>query len=673
MLVFLLFRAGQTMAQTHVPDSAGLQLNEVVITGIQGVNRNETPFNISVFSREDLYRDIHYNVSDALSKMPGVSQLTSGPGISKPVIRGLYGNRIQTVVMGIKFDNQQWQDEHGLGLSLTGIDHIEILKGPSSLLYGTDAMGGVINIIEEKAAPEGSITGDASATLFSNTLGSSAQVGFRGNNGRTVWRIHAGADSHADYSDGNNQRVLNSRFNSYNVKASLGFRRKNWENLNHVFASFSQFGFITESNQDKKPLDGRFSRTMDGPNHSVFFLIVSTENKIRLKSSLLKVNGGFHNNIRLENEGGNKISLNMQLNTATYNVRWFKQLRPRLEFVAGHELQFQTNRNYGSRVIIPDADCFQASALVYLSYHTEKLFMEAGLSIHVNNIRSYHTQGMNYESGAIYPLNLWLPSGNGNFGVSWNPVPQVNIKLNVSTGYRAPNLAELSSNGLHEGTYRWEIGDPDMKIEQNFNPELGINYETPHLKLHAAAFSNYFLNYIYLSPTGTEYIGFSVYRFLQKDAFLYGGEADMTISPVRFFSFTSAFSTVTGQTTDGLYLPFIPANKWTNEIEFKGALSKTIQKAFVKAGVEYYFAQDHPGQFEASTPGYYLLNASLGATFRTKRVPVTVSLSARNILNATYYDHLSRFKYYGIYNLGRNFSFTVAVPFTIRQQRPVNQ
>jgi iron complex outermembrane receptor protein len=111
----------------------------------------ETSFNIQSLSIGKIRQSGALNISDALSKLPGISQLTTGPAISKPVIRGLYGNRVLAVLSGLKFDNQQWQDEHGLGLNDVGIDRIEVIKGPASLLYGSEAIGGILNIIEEVA------------------------------------------------------------------------------------------------------------------------------------------------------------------------------------------------------------------------------------------------------------------------------------------------------------------------------------------------------------------------------------------------------------------------------------------------------------------------------------------------------------------------------------------
>ena len=639
-------------------------LDAVTVTGIKREVLRNTPFNIAVLPATVLQTTVNYSISDALRHIPGISQITTGVGISKPVIRGLYGNRIQTVLLGLRFDNQQWQDEHGLGLSIIGIDRVEVLKGPSSLLYGTEAMGGVIRIIEEKQAAPNTRESDLNVQTFSNTYGLSVNAGLKGATEKINWRIRAGMDSHADYSDGANHRVLNSRFSSYNLKASIGFTKKLWVNANNFYTSFSKFGFIMEDNQDRKPVDGRLSRKLDGPNHSVFFNILSTENTIFLQHSRLEVNGGIHSNLRLENEGGNRVSLNMLLNTVTYNVKWYKPLSANTEFVAGQETQFQTNRNYGSRVIIPDADLTEGSLSAYVKTKHQQVNIETGISVSGRAVKTFTTENMDYSSGTIYPFSKTYVSANGNAGVAYNPTTHWNLKLNGSTGYRSPNLAELSSNGLHEGTFRYEIGNPSMKAEQNLNTEINVNYESPVFSVYSAAFLNLFRNYIYLAPTGTELYGFDIYRFLQGDARLYGGEATVHVQLHRRLAFTSQYATVTGRLKDSGYLPFIPANKWSNELTFSKPHMGRHSDAVLRGGVVYVFAQNHPGAFETSTPGYPLVNTSLLFVVHREKRDIHFTLAAENLLDKKYYDHLSRFKYFGIYNQGRNIMLSLSLPLS---------
>ena len=216
-----LFYANILFAQK---DTAVL-LQGVVISGLKVTRPAETPINISSLPVQKIRMNGSFNISDALAKLPGISQLTTGVGISKPVIRGLYGNRIQTVLSGLRFDNQQWQDEHGLGLNDMGIDRIEIIKGPVALLYGSESVGGIINIIEEAPALPGTKTGEINTRFFSNTYGLYTEIGLKAATEKRNWRIRAGFNSNADYSDGNNHRILNSRFGGYYLKGSLGFKK----------------------------------------------------------------------------------------------------------------------------------------------------------------------------------------------------------------------------------------------------------------------------------------------------------------------------------------------------------------------------------------------------------------------------------------------------------------
>jgi iron complex outermembrane receptor protein len=649
--------ASTTIAAQDATDTVSV-LDAITIAGIKRQTLKHTPFNVSVLSQAQIRNTVNYSITSALASIPGISQITTGNGISKPVIRGLYGNRIQTVLLGLRFDNQQWQDEHGLGLSIIGIDRIEVLKGPSSLLYGTEAMGGVIKIVEEAVPDSGARQSDINASIYSNTLGFSINGGISKNTGVKNWRIRIGADSHADYSDGNNRRVLNSRFESYNLKATLGFKHAKWMNQNNFYSSFSRFGFIMKDNSDRKPVDNRISRKLDGPYHAVLFNILSSENTLLLKQSKLELNGGVHSNLRLENEGGNHISLNMFLNTFTYNAKWFRDLGRNTEIVIGNESQYQINTNYGSRVIIPDATVFETSLSAYLKKKWQKVDLETGLSLSKRNVSTKQTQNMDYTSGAIYSFSNWYTSVNGNAGISVNTANNWNFKINLSTGYRSPNLAELSSNGLHEGTFRYEIGNPEMKAEQNLNTEVNINYESKWIDLYGAAYVNLFRDYIYLSPTGTQLFGFDIYRYFQGDAGLYGSEISLHIKPWRKLAIQSSFSTVTGKLATGKHLPFIQAPKLVTDVVVKPGADLSC-----KAGADLVFAQNHPGDFETATGSYWLLHASLQWVIHRDKKDIRLTVAGDNLLDKAYYDHLSRFKYYGIYNTGRSIQVSVSIPF----------
>jgi iron complex outermembrane receptor protein len=637
-------------------------LKDVVVSGVIPSKANETSWNITALSQQQMRASGAFSISDALAKLPGVSQLTTGVGISKPVIRGLYGNRVLAILSGLRFDNQQWQDEHGLGLNDMGIDRVEVIKGPSGLLYGSEAIGGALNIIEEAPAKPNTTAADANIRLFSNTLGTFTDVGFKTATNTHNWGMRAGINSQADYTDGDNNRILNSRFAGYYLKSSYGFIHNNWTSQNHYSTSLDNFGFIMADNQSAKQPDGRWSRSMDGPHHTVFLNILSSDNIFQLHASSIKFNAGAQSNLRLEDEGGGETSLKMLLTSGLYNFQWIKPVSSSTQIILGNNFLYQNNTNYGQRIIIPDANMIESGGSVYLKNTFQKFIVEAGAAISVRNINAKETPGVNTPGKPIQPFNKTYPVFNGSLGAVANLSKNIFIKLNIGTGFRSGNLAELSSNGLHEGTFRYEIGDPDLKVEHNINSEAELSVTENGFSFSVTGFYNHFNNYIYLTPTGEKYISFDVYRFVQYNANLYGSEATLQFTIAQPLKFQSEFSNVTGKLTNGNFLPFIPANKWHNALLYDFKDGNKLKNINCFIATDSYFSQNHPAEFETATPGYNLLNAGASADFITNKKIINISIAANNILNKNYFDHLSRFKEYGIHNIGRNVVLNVHIP-----------
>ncbi len=658
-------------------DSTVHELHEVTVTGFKEEQRLETSTDIISVSSEKMKASGSFSISDGLSKMPGMSQLSTGVAISKPVIRGLYGNRVLCLLSGLRFDNQQWQDEHGLGLSTVGVDRVEVIRGPMSILYGSDAVGGVLNVIEERKAPEGKIQLDINTTFHSNTLGNVTDIGVKGNDGNQWWRVHVGAETHGDYSDGSNTRVLNSRFGGYYGKASFGIKKKNVISKNNYHFSYNNFGFIMGNDiLDFMEPDARWSRSSQGPHHVVIFNVISSQNTITLKNSLLKFNAGFQANNRMEDEGGGHISLNMLLATLLYNLQWNKVLHPKVEMIIGHGSTFENNTNFGARKIIPDAFMYEASASAFFKFHLNKVILELGAGANDKWIKTLLTPSVNTEDKLIHPFSKNWITANGMLGITYNPTAEWNIKLNSSTGFRAPNLAELSSNGLHEGIFTYEIGDPNMKAEQNINTDAQLSYNQDWMSFSLSAFYNRFYNYIYLQPTDEDFFGFPVFYYKQQNAALYGGEFEWELTPqnkLNGLQWSADASYIIGKTDDGNYLPYIPAAKTGTTLKYMHNASAAVQNVFGSVNFNYVFEQHHPATHETSTPSYYLLNASVGAKFIFKKGEVNVSLTGNNLLGAKYFDHLSRFKNYGIYNIGRNFVLNVGIPLFFNYSKTKNK
>lgn len=642
------------------------ELNEVVISGIQNSTITNTSLIITPYTLKQLENSIPYNLSDAMANIPGISQMTTGNAISKPVIRGLYGNRVLVLLSGLRFDNQQFQDEHGLGLSQIGISKIEVIKGPASLLYGSDAVGGVINIIETTPKLQG-VYIDATTRLYANTGGTLTDVGLSKRNNNKWWRLRVGAETHADYTDGRGNRVLNSRNGGYYAKAGIGFTKGNWTQNNAYNFSYNRYGFIIADLGSFFSPDARWSRAMTGPHHNVLLNTLSSQNTFTLKSSTLYLNAGVQSNKRSEDEGGGSISLDMHLLSLLENLKWEKQLTKKLLFVANQQFTYENNTNLGKRILVPDANMLEWNSSGFFRYSASKVILEAGIGLGYKYIKTLETGSLNQPGEQIQPFTYQKPATNGMMGVSYNPSRVINIKGNFATGFRAANLAELSSNGIHEGTYRYEVGNPNLNVEQNINADVQLNITKRQYQIHLSAYYNRFNNYIYLMPTNESYYGFQIYRYMQQGARIYGYEANLEYNITRELSLSESFSTTDGILDNGDYLPFIPAYKSVSKLMFnRSRQGRSITYIYISPEAEYNFAQNKTAQFETQTPDYLLLNLNLGITTSHNGQQIKWSLSCKNLLDKQYVNHLSRLKYYGLNNQGINFIVSVSTNLKVK-------
>lgn len=658
-IIFLLGHS-QTIDSSKI-----VELKTFTVTTYNEQNFKESSLNIIPLRIESLNNFGNFNLTDLLSKTPGVSMLSTGVAISKPVIRGLYGNRTIVLLSGLKFDNQQWQEEHGLGLSDLGLSKVELIKGPLGILYGSEAIGGIINLIEEEKPEINTSARDFGIRVNSNTLGGLTQFGYKVNHGKRWFRLRLGIENNADYSDGNNHRVLNSRLDGYNLKTTYGISGKNWVSTNNFLSSFNRFGFIFNDIYSFVSNDYRWSRRLNvNPTHLVLLNIFSSENKFTLKNnSILNFTFGIQSNKRMENEGGGAISLNMHLLTFQYLLKWERQLKNTSKLILSNLSVVENNSNYGSRKIVPDANMLENNLSAYIEKSVQnKIFFENGIGIGQKTIATKTTPSINTIEKEIKPFNKFSPYYNFFSGLSFIPNNSFNFKVNLSTGVRIANLAELSSDGLHEGVFTYEIGNPKLKNEELISLNFLANFDSKYFSTTISPFYNYFSNYIYLSPTKEDWYGFPIYRYLQQDAKQYGTEANVNGKINSKINLGIAYSGMISKTADGSYTPFIPAQKVNSTIH-SILLKNSNSKLHLFSNYEYYFAQNKISKNEISTPSYGIWNAGISYNTKKKGNSYTISISGNNLLNKKYYDHLSRLKYFGILNIGRNIALNLKVNF----------
>lgn len=484
------------------------------------------------------------------------------------------------------------------------------------------------------------------------------QAGYKARKGNRWWRIRGAIENHADYSDGNSSRVLNSRFDGYYLKSTFGFERNHWTSSNNFSSSFNRFGFIFNDVYTFITADKRWSRRLnENPAHLVILNIFSSENKISISErSKLEVNFGVQSNERMENEGGGAISLNMHLLTLQNLIKFHYRLNDRNKLIFSNLNVLEDNTNFGARKIVPDAILQESNLSVYLeSNPVEGLVIENGLGVGEKFIHTYFTMNVNGPGKEVQPFKKWSDYYNLYSGVTWFPDKHFNVKANFATGVRVANLAELSSNGLHEGIFTYEIGDPHLKNEQIFSLNFYLNFLSRYLDLAFSPFYNFFNGYIYLTPTPEQWFGFPVYRYKQQNATQYGTECSLKFKPLKHLNLALDYSAMMSKTADGNFTPYIPAKKLVTALSGDLGRDKNFSVRFF-TNLEYNFAQGNSAPYEIKTPAYGIWNAGISTEILLEDKTWNFGLAFNNILNKAYYDHLSRFKNYGLLNIGRNFS-----------------
>lgn len=591
---------------------------------------------------------------EGLSNIPGVSQVSTGIGIGKPVIRGLRGNRVLVFNQGIRLENQQFGDEHGLGINDFSIESIEVIKGPASLLYGSDALGGVLYFNPIKFAYKNDFKASIRQKYFSNTLGSSTSFGLKKSFDQWKFLLNATTTGHADYRIPTKDRLHNSRFKETTINSGIAFNGKFLSTTMRFSHNNSDIGIpdkLYSQSRNKTPLL---------PYQSISNNQLSLHSILFISKSKLNTIFGFTNNQRNEfEEDISNASLGLVLKTWSYDIKWHFPKSDLFETVLGVQGLAQKNSNFGQEILIPNAEIDDFGALITSAWTWNKNNLMAGVRYDTRKIRSEkHIVLHENEEHIFNPIDNSYQNISMSLGLKSTLFGTIISRMNMASGFKSPNLAELTSNGVHHGTNRFEIGNADLASEKNFQWDLSLEYKSDHLEIYSNGFYNHINDYIFIAPTGETEEEYFVFDYIQDNAKLYGGEFGLHLHPhpLDRLHLKSDFELVIGKQRNGDFLPLIPANKWNNEFRIDFLNDKFFQNKYAAISLESFFSQNHVSQFETKTSGYQLVNIQSGGTLKLKSTNMIISLSIRNLFNKSYTSHLSRLKNNGIPNMGRNFT-----------------
>ena len=636
------------------------EMDEVIVSTAFNKIQSQNVMKVEHETIKELQQKGTATLIEGLATIPGVSQVSTGTSIGKPVIRGLSGNRVLVYSQGVRMENQQFGDEHGLGLNDAGIESVEVIKGPASLLYGSDALGGVLYFNPEKFADANTFKANLNQKLFSNTLGSNTSLGLKTSTENWKFLARGSYNTHSDYRVSGGDRVTNTRYNETDFKTAAGYSNAKFStvlryNYNDLDLGLPEDGIAAQSR----------SKNTELPRQAVFNHLLSLNSVVYFANTKLDVDLGYVTNDRSEFEDSNEASLHMKLKTFNYNAKYHLPKVGNLETILGVQGMHQTNANFGEELLIPDATTNDFGVFGTANYEWgTSSALQAGLRYDNRKITS-EENGVVGEEGYFQAIDKSFDSFNAALGYKTDLAANFTMRLNLASGFRAPNLAELTSNGVHEGTNRYEIGNSELKTEQNFQTDLNLEYKTDHFEFFVNGFYNHINNYIYTSPAGTVIEENAVFNYIQSNAKLYGGEIGLHVHPhpLDWLHYETAFETVTAKNQSGDYLPLIPANNWNNTLRGEFTIKDWLTSGFATLNVSTTLNQDNVSGFETRSAGYTLVNLGLGGTVKFGKTVFDVNLNANNLFDKEYIAHLSRLKTDGVANIGRN--LVLGVNFTI--------
>jgi iron complex outermembrane receptor protein len=662
----------ETKTITLIPSKKEYTLNVVLMDAIFKMDEIiiSTPFNklqsenvvkVERASLQQLKNKGAATLIDGIGTLTGVSVVSTGVGIGKPVIRGLRGNRVLVYTQGIRLENQQFGDEHGLGIDESSIESVEVIKGPASLLYGSDALGGVLYFNPTKFAELNNLDFNFNQTYFSNTEGSNTS--FEVKKSYNLWKFLANGahNQHSDYETPNLENVTNTRFNETTFNTALGFN-------NSILSSTLRFNFnnskigipeeIGVQNNHKKPLLPYQDLTTKMVSlNSIFFLPVSK----------ISTTFGYTINDRKEfEEDISNPSLFLNLNTFSYDAKWHLPKIGKVESIVGVQGIYQKNENFGEEILIPNATTKDFGTFITGLYNWKQNTLQAGIRFDTRHLNTEeHLVFHEDETHIFEALDKSFENISASLGYKTVLFKKITSRFNIASGFKAPSLAELTSNGVHHGSNRFETGNSNLKNEQNFQSDISLEYNTDHFEVFANGFYNHINNYIFIAPTGELEEAFFIYNYTQDNAKLYGGEIGWHLHPhpIDWLHLNSSFEIVIGKQKNGNYLPLIPANKFTNTLKTEFKNKKWLQNGFGAITLESTFKQNNISEFETSTSDYNIVNLGVGGTIKLKTIDFNINLNMNNVFNESYISHLSRLKTNGIPNIGRNFITSLKFSF----------
>lgn len=702
----------QTVAIILLPTN--LEFESINVTAKSNhVDFLSSPQSITTIKGRQLQRLRGENIASIMQNTPGVSTLTTGAGSAKPVIRGLSGPRVLVMSDGVRQEDQQFGDDHTVDLDAFGINRVEIVRGPGSVLYGSDALSGVVNVIRNKAPTqmEGApaLAGTASYNSFSNNKQDAGDLSLYGYNynSNIGYRVQAN-ERKAGRVTTPNGTLPNTGFTESNKSVSVG-TDGTWGNI-YLDSFRREFKQDLYDNPNENPDSKTFQSAIHDKNHLHSFLIFSAGN--------LEIDLGYQRNNRREvpdkniyvpireslfsgdvedftksyqifqvNQNRKKQGLNLLLDTGTLDVKFHHKSLLGWRGTVGVSGMNQRNATIGTEALIPGYSLISLGGFILEEYKLGDFTFSSGLRA---DKRSIDIKS-NIDLGVTEETKNFSAS-TGTVGTVWRFAKPFSLALNAGKGFRAPTPFELYSNGVHEGTGRFESGKNQLKPETSINYDTSLRYASSKIQAEITFFRNTIQDYIYSVSQGKfdEDSGLPKYHYRQDKAVLTGGEFSIQAELTKYISMNGGIDLLRGSVYKKLdpsslltlessdpnliysdlqtkALPRMTPNRARIGFRFTKEEFIFLQKPYFSVGGRFISSQYRVDKLETTTSSYNLYDIGLGfelPSLQNGPDVATFDFAVTNLFNKSYVDHLSRYKDYAL-NPGINVSFKITIPFSV--------
>lgn len=658
--------------------------------------------------REEFFQtNLQGSFAATLEKVPGISTINVGVGIAKPVIRGLSGNRIIVNHYGIKQESQQWGLDHGLELDVFDVERLEIVKGPATIQYGSDGLGGVLNIQSGVVVPQNTFRSNVMGVYKSNNQHFGGSYGFAFHkkaffmSGRYSIQDYADFAVPADQFDYNgfvlpivNNRLKNTAGREENSSIVIGMLHKNSVTrlvFNHFKLNSGIFSGAVGIPRSYALTDDGNRRNISAPSQSVDHYRFTINQSFVMGKDHLLFNAGyqlnrrreftfpeFHNIPRSVADINDNLGLSLDLGTISANVH-YERKQEFGKIVIGTDFQRQSNLRGGFEFLLPDFTVLRSGIFSMLEYEQKKnTTVIAGLRFDVAHNHSVAEKQYIWDANERIIDSLVVPMTDDLFynwsaAVGFNRILAVNrvLRVNFSKSFRVPYPAEAVSNGIHHGTFRHEIGQADLKSENGFQFDIGIESEGKKFNYSFAAYFNYFQNYIYLGPVFPAQFSplpesGQIFKYQQDNAIHTGFELQWSYAFTGNTAISSSFDFVqTYNTRTGLSLPFTPQPSIKTDIKQSLGVNRFIKRTELILEHAYYFAAEGPSRkdrTEKATPATHLFHLAFSTDVKMDSSLVKFSLRVQNVFDTAFLNHLSRYRWINVPEQGRNLVVSLKIP-----------